>query len=159
MGVILAYSTTHPVPPDLAAEILEQAEIDVPDRLWTLCEPPRLDPELDHGLLTGWSKLFLLPDVRNRDDPDEIGPNETHDLRILLEVLCRWSERFHLTWELSIEGSLLGRIVHGACDERVWDALDSLADVACEFGEAHPWEYEEDIAASRPRLRIWPEPD
>jgi hypothetical protein len=137
MGVCLYFTSVGPVAPEVETAIRAELQRCRSDQPWVLCEPPHFYPTDQDGRLRGGSKLTLHPWP---DEWAEAAQNrgERTDLEELLRRLCVWSGRYELSWELEIEGELLGRIERGNCPPDVELALAALGDVGEFLAEEFP---------------------
>ncbi|HZU37821.1 MAG TPA: hypothetical protein VFA18_18010 [Gemmataceae bacterium] len=164
MGVSLYYTSLEPVPLPVAEAILAELRQSAGSQPWLLCEPPDFFPQEEDGKLRGGSKLNLHPWADEMEEAAAI-PAERNDLEQLARLLCDWSGRHGITWELSVDGERLGRIVDGVCQGDVLGMLEAFADVAQYLGEEYPREeifhLQDDTTNSPPNpgLRIWPGPE
>lgn len=160
MGISLQFRTVEAVSPDVAEAIRVQLEEADPERPWLLCDPPHLDTPEGDGILEGWSKLNLHPNPADQVawDPAEVEP---HDLRALLDALCRVSGQYAVAWRLTIDGDPIGAISDGVCDDQLVDKMDALADLARELGAFDPFDPTDEGPddSDGPSLRIWGGPD
>jgi hypothetical protein len=74
------------------------------------------------------------------EDEWEVGDRnhqERNELQELLRWLCQWSQKHDLTWDLSVDRTVYGRIDGGAClglgaEVRRTTARRHAADLTCE---------------------------
>jgi len=160
MGVHLHFSSVEAVTPEVEQAIRAEAEQPAGPQPWVLCEPPHFDTTDEDGRLHGGSKLNLHPWADEWGSAANVQA-ERNDFQELLRRLTGWSARYGVSWELEVEGTVLGRIENGVCDPGVEGALESFADVgeylAEEFPHEHPGPEEEPPRG--PGLRIWREPE
>jgi hypothetical protein len=161
VGVLLCFTSVESASPEVEAAIRAEPRERGGGRSWVLCEPPHFYPTEEDGLLRGGSKLNLHPWA---DELAEVSkaPGERNDLQELLRLLCAWSGRHGLTWELEVDGMPLGRIEGGACQGDVEGALEAFADLAEYLGEEFPREWPDYDGGEPPGgrgLRIWEEPE
>jgi hypothetical protein len=140
MGVTLLYTTTEPVPQAKSEIVIADVNAAIREarQPWLWCEPLQLVPTSD-GRLQGWSKLNPIPHPDDRADAARY-PNAENDLTFLLGQLCRLSREHHVTWELSLMGQTLGRIVDGDCEPGLADGIEALASLGEELGSLDPSE-------------------
>jgi len=161
MGVHLYFTSVEKVLPEAAEAIREDSRAGSADQPWVLCEPPHFYPEDEDGRMRGGSKLNLHPWADEWEQAAQHQP-ERNDLQELLHRLCAWSADYQVDWELSVDGSPLGRIEGGVCPPEVQGAIEAFADLGEYLAEEFPMEDGNPDANDPPggfRPRLWPEPE
>src|SRR5204862_3157697 len=136
MGVCLYFTSVAKVLPEDADAIREDARAWSGDQPWVLCEPPRFYPDED-GRMHGGSKLNLHPQADEWEQAAQHQP-ERNDHDELLHRLCAWSAQHGVDWELTVDGSPLGRIEGGVCPPEVRGAIEAFADLGQYLAEEFP---------------------
>jgi hypothetical protein len=140
MGVTLLYMTVQPVPRAESETILADVIAAVRDarQPWLRCEPLHLVPGPD-GRLQGWSKLNPFPHPDDRAEAARY-PDAENDLMFLLGQLRRLSQEHAVTWEFSVMGENLGRIVDGVCEPGLEDGIEALGSLEEALADLDPHE-------------------
>lgn len=134
MGVTIEYYTKSEVDLDEVRAIVAATK-EPNGQPWILCEPIHFfDMPGFEKQLFGASKLNLLPDPDEKAEADANYHPEKNDLEFLLDKLAEISQRFNVDWMIQIEGSPIGSIDDGVCDDTVREAVKAMADVAEELG-------------------------
>jgi hypothetical protein len=161
MGVRLFFTSVGPVDPDIAAAIRCDLQRPADEQPWVLCEPPHFGPTGADGRLRGSSKLNLHPWADEWESASRV-PVERNDLQELLHRLVSWSGQHGITWELTVDGTPLGRIADGVCPAGLEATLESFADVGQFLAEEFPQEFPPQGTGGQPGQpgpRLWQEPE
>ena len=121
MSVSFSYSTVEEVDNDTRRAILSEASRLNDNRHWTSTERfIFFEPEGDETQMYGDSKFF--PN-NVHDEPDDIP-----DIVFIMRILCDWSNRFRITWQITAEEVEVGRISLGETDSKIDSFVRALSD-------------------------------
>lgn len=130
MGVTIAYFTKTDVTPDEVTAIVAASQ-EPDNQPWLYCEPIHfLDMPGFENRLFGASKLNLMPDPDEKAEAEANYDPEKNDLEFLLDKLAEISQRFDVNWEIQIEGSPVGSIENGVCDDEVREAIELMSNLS-----------------------------
>ena len=148
MSSSLSYHSDAPLVADLRASILTHISDAIAGYEWW-CEPLRLTEEAGRPeCLAGTTKLMVaLEDMVSDSFMAYV------DATKILQVLSSASLEFGVTWELSAEGSPVGKIVAGTPDAETNNSVGGLLEICTMMG-ANPLELDRDaiLAANKDRL-------
>src|SRR5258708_4901932 len=116
MGICLDYSSRGPADAATKTTLFRLADILFQDREWGRTLEYMGLAEHANGILWGSAKMHAMDGLTPDEDPEYELPGDMH---VLIDHLCRWSEAFGITWDLSCEDEEVCTIDSGKCDRPI----------------------------------------
>ena len=113
MSFTLDFASLEPVPDPVATQISVQAKRFARTVDWW-AEPFSIGQDDDSKRLVGGSRVSLGGgDGAVKIPEQEDSLMMCRDMRAIVTMLVQWSQRYKITWELEISGTVIGQIAPG----------------------------------------------